>query len=36
MIDNINTNFSKHIISIEDPVEYTFEKKKSWIEQREV
>jgi len=36
MIDNINSNFSKHIISIEDPVEYTFEKKKSWIEQREV
>ncbi|MCD5382964.1 PilT/PilU family type 4a pilus ATPase [Candidatus Gracilibacteria bacterium] len=36
MIDNINENFSKHIISIEDPVEYTFEKKKSWIEQREV
>jgi len=36
MIDNINSNFSKHIISIEDPVEYTFDKKKSWIEQREV
>lgn len=36
MIDNINTNFSKHIISIEDPIEYTFEKKRSRIEQREV
>ena len=36
MIDHINSNFSKHIVSIEDPVEYTFEKKKSWIEQREV
>ena len=36
MIDHINANSSKHIISIEDPVEYTFEKKKSWIEQREV
>jgi len=36
MVDHINSNFSKHIISIEDPVEYTFDKKKSWIEQREV
>lgn len=36
MVNNINNNFSKHIISIEDPIEYTFEKGKSWIEQREV
>jgi len=36
MIDYINSNFAKHIISIEDPIEYTFKKKKSWIEQREV
>lgn len=36
MLDHINANLSKHIISIEDPVEYTFEKKRSWIEQREV
>lgn len=36
MINHINNNFSKHIISIEDPVEYTFDRKKSWIEQREV
>lgn len=36
MLDYINENFAKHIISIEDPIEYTFEKKQSWIEQREV
>ena len=36
MIDHINANSAKHIISIEDPIEYTFEKKNSWIEQREV
>lgn len=36
MIDYINATKSKHIISIEDPVEYTFDKKMSWIEQREV
>ena len=36
MVDNINENFSKHIITIEDPVEYTYDKKQSLIEQREV
>lgn len=36
MVDHINEGFSKHIITIEDPVEYTYEKKKSIIEQREV
>ncbi|MCQ2403710.1 MAG: PilT/PilU family type 4a pilus ATPase [Lentisphaeria bacterium] len=36
MLDFINTNFQKHIITIEDPIEYTFEDNKSFFEQREV
>lgn len=36
MIDYINKNFSKHIITIEDPVEFAFESKKSLINQREI
>lgn len=36
MIDYINTHRSVHIITIEDPIEYTFEHKKGIISQREV
>ena len=36
MIEYINTNFSKHIITIEDPIEFVYENKKSIIHQREV
>ena len=36
MIDYINTNFNKHIITIEDPIEFVFTNKKSLINQREV
>ena len=36
MIDYINSNFNKHIITIEDPVEFAFKSKKSLINQREV
>jgi len=36
MIDYINTNFPHHIITIEDPVEYIYQHKKSVIAQREV
>jgi len=36
LIDKINTEKSKHIVSIEDPIEYVFEHKKSVISQREV
>ncbi len=36
MIDRINTNKALHIITIEDPIEYTHNHKKSIIEQREV
>ena len=36
MIDFINTNQDKHIITIEDPIEFVFSNKKSLITQREV
>lgn len=36
MIDYINANFPHHIITIEDPIEYIYQHKKSVIAQREV
>jgi twitching motility protein PilT len=36
LIDKINTEKSKHIVTIEDPIEYVFDHKKSVISQREV
>jgi len=36
MIDYINTNTAKHIITLEDPIEYLHEHKKSVVNQREV
>lgn len=36
MVDKINTEKSLHIITIEDPIEYTHNHKKSVVEQREV
>ena len=36
MIDYINNNFKKHIITIEDPVEFAFTSNKSLINQREL
>ena len=36
MIDYINTNFDKHIVTVEDPIEYYHTHKKSMINQREV
>ena len=36
MIDYINVNFAKHIITIEDPVEYVYESGMSVIHQREI
>jgi twitching motility protein PilT len=36
MIDYINSNFSKHIITLEDPIEYVHINKKSIIHQREI
>ena len=36
MIDYINLNFDKHIITVEDPIEYYHPHKKSMVNQREV
>ena len=36
MIDHINSTMKRHIITLEDPVEYVFEDKGCVIEQREV
>jgi twitching motility protein PilT len=36
MIEHINNNFKKHLITLEDPIEYVFEDNQSVIEQREV
>lgn len=36
MIDYINTEYAKHIITIEDPVEYLHPHKKSIVEQKEI
>jgi len=36
MIDYINTNYEKHIITIEDPIEYVHKHKKSIVEHKEI
>ena len=36
MIDFINTNYCKHVITIEDPIEYVHEHKKSIMEHKEI
>lgn len=36
MIEIINNTRSEHIVTIEDPIEYVFEQKRSMIDQREV
>jgi twitching motility protein PilT len=36
MMEHINNNFKKHIVTLEDPVEYGFEDNQSVIEQREI
>ncbi len=36
MIQAMNDRYRKHIITLEDPIEYTFESNKSLIEQREL
>jgi len=36
LIDYINTNFSRHIVTIEEPIEFVHRNKKSIITQREV
>jgi twitching motility protein PilT len=36
MIEHINENFIKHVLTIENPIEYVYEDKKSIITQREL
>ncbi|MBF0478336.1 MAG: PilT/PilU family type 4a pilus ATPase [Candidatus Omnitrophica bacterium] len=36
IIEHINRNKSKHIITLEDPIEFLFEDKKAFINQREI
>ena len=36
MIDDINRNFEKHIVTLEDPLEFLHQHKKSIISQREI
>ena len=36
MVEHINANFKRHIITLEDPIEYVFEDNQCVIEQREV
>ncbi len=36
MLNHINAKFAKHIVTIEDPIEFVFEDNQSVIEQREV
>jgi twitching motility protein PilT len=36
MVEHINATFKKHIITLEDPIEFVFEDNQSVIEQREV
>jgi twitching motility protein PilT len=36
IIDHINTNYSKHIVTIEDPVEFVHQNKQSVLSHREV
>ncbi len=36
MIEHINENYRRHILSIEEPIEFTFDDKKSIVNQREI
>lgn len=36
MVEHINANFKKHMITLEDPIEYVFDDNQSVIEQREI
>ena len=36
MIEHVNNNFRKHIVTLEDPIEFVFEDNQSIIEQREI
>jgi twitching motility protein PilT len=36
MLEHINANFKKHVLTLEDPIEFVFEDNQSVVEQREV
>ncbi len=36
MLEHINNNFRKHIVTLEDPIEFSYEDNQSIIEQREI
>jgi len=36
LIDHLNTNFARHVITLEDPIEYAHENKNSLVTQRQV
>ncbi len=36
MIEHINANYRKHIVTLEDPIEFIFEDNQSIVEQREI
>lgn len=36
MIEEVNSKYQKHIITIEDPIEYVFEPKKAVVEQKQL
>lgn len=36
MIEHINSHFKKHIVTMEDPIEFVFEDNQSVVEQREI
>ncbi len=36
MLDYVNTHHAKHIVTVEDPIEYEFKNKRSFISQREI
>jgi twitching motility protein PilT len=36
MLQHINTNFRKHVITLEDPIEFVFDDNQAVIEQREI
>ncbi|MEN9674770.1 MAG: hypothetical protein RIS76_666 [Verrucomicrobiota bacterium] len=36
MLEHINANFKRHIVTLEDPIEFVFEDNQSVIEQREI
>jgi len=36
MVEHMNLHFARHIVTIEDPIEYVFQDRKSMINQREI